>query len=780
MDLKAYHSQIKELIPLRNEPDFNQLLDKILFGENNSDKFLIKMELSRLAKPCQRILDIRDKVTEPCILFEQGKIKHYLTVKSITILQQNIQFYGCYTVGAFEAVHEYIRKEKNRQNTQNTLQPLKIIKKEQCESLSFSQKNKRGAPRMFFISEVTLTLDGSQTFKAQTSNISLTGVKVKLKDNAYVTNDTTFAITFNGLALEYHDMVLKEPITYQLVKQESDDDYYYYYLNYKDNNKCFSKFLGEFIRLNQYKYKIDVHYYYQLAKISALKHSYLEKMSILPIYLDANSSAPFLFALKSNTNKQLLKEWHCEGIEQLPILFHELRFIKLISHINKQHNSTVYTFTHTVKGIQYFLSASEDELLETGLKETFIRYGRSKENWRVYHLTIKAYQYQASYQYDITEPAPAIFKKITHIATLQRLSNDYPFYIETKLNKDNVNRLNQFVHRTHNTTTSTEIFTLLSDEQRKEPRYVYTSKLSILDENSSYNGQLIDFSESGLKIKLDQITAFSTSTKLIVNLTELQKISLKYPLSQLQYKVVSTSAHNILHLQVSDQKTLDICQRFFPILIKNNAKHFTCVPLKEAQQPTSKHLVEIAEESFNNAIFFVSNISTRPKITFSAIDIQEQPLLTLFSLHSDNRDQLNYYPLANNHLYERLVIQPLREGEKSPQNKEAIIYIKAVKDNKQQWKISSFLDEDFESQHAKTNFIKESQLNASFYALHFRLTPSTRMNLNSIQSEIHAISRFAIHLTKKLEEELYAVEAIIEITDRTTDIINSIENLSGE
>ena len=60
MDLTAYQSQIKELIPLRNSPEYNDMLDKILFGESNSDKFLIKMEVSRLTTPCQRLIDLRE------------------------------------------------------------------------------------------------------------------------------------------------------------------------------------------------------------------------------------------------------------------------------------------------------------------------------------------------------------------------------------------------------------------------------------------------------------------------------------------------------------------------------------------------------------------------------------------------------------------------------------------------------------------------------------------------------------------------------------------------
>ena len=118
MDLTAYQSQIKELIPLRNSPEYNDMLDKILFGESNSDKFLIKMEVSRLTTPCQRLIDLREKVLDTCILFKQGNINHYLTKPSIKVLQDNLQLYGLYTVGVFESVHEFISQQKAQQQIQ--------------------------------------------------------------------------------------------------------------------------------------------------------------------------------------------------------------------------------------------------------------------------------------------------------------------------------------------------------------------------------------------------------------------------------------------------------------------------------------------------------------------------------------------------------------------------------------------------------------------------------------------------------------------------------------
>ncbi len=779
MDLNAYKYQIRELIPLHNSSDFNAQLDKILFNESSSDKFLIKMELNRLTSPCKRIIDLRDKTTETCVLFEKDKIKHYLTKKTIKVLEKNIDIYGLYSIGVFEAVHEYIIETKEIQQiqqTQKSLNKSRPVKKEQCEFFPLSQKNKRDAPRMFFVSDVLMTTSEGEKFTAQTSNISITGVKIKLKDDIHLNNNSLVTISFIGLALDYHDKIIKKQITYQLVKQENETgNISYFYLNFHDNeNKTFIDFIRNFIELNKYKYKIDVHYYYQLAKIRALKNSYLAQMTTLPIFLNKNAPSPFLFCLENIGNKKLLQNWQCDGRDQLPLLFNTLRLAMFVDPMKNQQTTSIYTFTHETKGKQYFLCASEEELQEKGLKQLFINFGRSKKNWHVYHLTLIPFQYQASNDHDITESTPDMFDKVTHMATLQQLTKPYIFRMKQTPKHYEISQLNQFIHSTDEDNSSSQ-FVLFSAELRKEERYQYASNLSISFQGNHYNTKMVDFSTSGLKIKVNQISHFSNSNIVSVNLSDLQKTSKKHLLSDLQYKVVRSAANNILHLQVNDKNTLETCQSFFPLLVRNNAKHFTCLPLQQKKQPSQKQLIEIAEKSLLNAVFFISLKATHPIITFSAIDREDHPLHTLFSLQSDNINELNYYPLTNNAVYKRLVTEPFRKGGGKPVMKEALIYIKAVKEGLQ-WKITSLLDEDFKSKEAKLAFIAEAQWNTTFYVLHCRLSPLPKVDLQLIESEIRVISRFANHLTKKLEEELLSVEAMIELTDITADVANTANN----
>ncbi|MCG6202469.1 PilZ domain-containing protein [Psychromonas antarctica] len=772
MDFKNYQVQIKELISLRNEPDFNDLLDRILFGESNSDKFLIKMEINRLTKPCIRIIDLRHKMNEECQLFQHEKLSHYLTAGALKIYQDNHHLYGVYTIGVFEAVDSYIAQKKKKQ-AKKQLVVIPKKRQDQCDLLCISQRYEQGAPRMFFVSAVDILLADGKTIKGQTSNISISGVKIKFQQKVELLDGASLQIIFTDLQLEYQEAILTNEITYQLVKQADDGNTHYLYLSYADNKPQFIAFIRDFVRSNQHKYKIDVHYFYQLAKIKALNHTYLSQMSALPIYLDNRSASPFLFALKNSVNKKILNEWHCDGFNQLPMLFNELRLPQLLAHTKEKSSTTVYCFTYNTTNKTYFISASEEELVEKGLKKLFIDYGSSKKSWRVYHLTLNTYQYQQGHNYNITDPVPTVFERTTHIATLQPLFYTALSHNESSGNKE-LNEINQFVHHFQKE-SDVQIFTLFSSEQRKEPRYLYKSKLSLDNEGRNYTGEIIDFSLSGLKIKLDKITSIAVSTVVTINLFALQKVSQKHPLSHLGYKVIRYGPNNVLHLQVCDSKTFSICSHFFYLLVKNNPSHFKCLPLKTTPQPSSERLSEIAQEALYDCVFFIGKDAGLPNIKYAAIDKVDHPLHKLFSLHTDNHTELNYYPITNNQLHERLLSQPLKQDKAEGILKEALIYVKASKDRNDKWLINSFLDSDFHSEQEKIDFIIKANKKANFYALHYRLSSIKPVCLESIKPEIRTISRFAIHLTKKLEEELSTIHAIIEITDRTSDMMRNLE-----
>ena len=781
MDFKVYQSQIRSLIPLRQQADFNDLLNKVLFGESNSDKFLIKMELSRLAQPCARIIDLRDKVNDRTSEYKHQGLKHHFNPSAIKAFENAINLHGNYTIGVYEAVLEHVQKIKLQQVSMTNVKPASSINSHTSESIRLNNHNTRAAPRMFFVSPITITLESGDEYQAATSNISITGLKIKLIEDIHCLNHELIQVMFTGLSKENKNQeVIKNKINYRLVKQEKENNAFYFYLNIDENNAGFIDFTHTFIRKNQYRYKMDVHYYFQLARENALKNSTLLAMNSLPIYLDANSSNPVLFMLKNTKNANIISDWRCNDANQLTFLFNKLRLLRLLEYAKTKPTTTVYSFTYISNNIEYLLSATEEELKNDNLKQLFIEYGKSKLNWRCYHLALYPYTYHADQKYDITAVQPPIFSQITHLATLTELTTDEPVATQVAIKTQRVNLLNKFVNRETQIEPAI-VYDLFPEELRKEERYHYSSSINLSDGDYSYTGTIVDFSLSGLKIKLEQVAALAKRSTVKVDFIDFQKLSKQFSLIGIKYQVISSSPGNCYHLQVTSKESFIAIRKFLSLLIKNNPKHFSVIPLKAKKQPVTARLHEVAESSLNQALFFVtSNQTGKPKISYSSIPPNATSLKKLFGFDCDPYKEHNYIALSNNQLLERILFTPLRNALNSDISFEQTIYVRKTTNKQNKSFINSYLDDDFASEENKKLFITEQKRAGQLQILHYRLSTIKTPDFGAIKSEVKIISRYAMHLTKRIEDELLSVNAMIEIIDRTEHIMNDESNESNE
>ena len=115
MSLDNHSALIEQLKPLLMEPNFQEIFQQLTVDENNSTRFLLKMELNRLASPCTRIIDLRDKSELPCSEVMLGQQRHFLDEPAKHSLQEAMSLYrNKYTLGVYEyviAAHQ-LRRQK--------------------------------------------------------------------------------------------------------------------------------------------------------------------------------------------------------------------------------------------------------------------------------------------------------------------------------------------------------------------------------------------------------------------------------------------------------------------------------------------------------------------------------------------------------------------------------------------------------------------------------------------------------------------------------------------
>jgi len=773
MDFNQYKSQIKALVSLRKEPDFNDIFNKTFANESNSDKFLIKMEINRLTQPCIRIIDLRDKITDETQLFTHKKIAHYLTASAIVVFKEAIKIYGGYTTGVYEMVFAHVQDQKSKQQ-HNIINTTTKDNENLTESIQLNSHKTRANARMFFISPIVIMLPDGTELKASTSNISISGLKIKLPESIPCFKGDLIEVAFTGLRSEIkHKSIDEDNIKYRLISQEEENETFYFHLSIEPEQQEFISFIKGFIRGNQYKYKIDVQYYFNIARENALKNSALRAMNTLPIYLNANSHAPALFMLQNEVTKNIVDDWHYNESNQLAYLFSETRLAELLSVAQNKQATTLYTFSEVHDDVEYLLSATEEELNKANIKKRFIQYGQSKDSWHCYHLSLKPYTYQENKRYEITSVQPDSFAKITHIATLTELNTHEIILHEPRSEKLDLSTLTQFIHRDVSL-PAVPIYHLFPDEMRKEERYGYVSAIKLRVDGYSCTGHIIDFSYSGLKVKLDQIPILTKRSIVKIDFIDLQKVSNKFRLMGIQYRAIASSPGNIYHLQVTSRESFQSIQKFFSLLVKNNPNHFTVLPLNAPKQPVTARLHEVAEPALEQAFFFVTTGSGKPKLTYSAIASDSNSLKSIFELNCNSAKEHNYIALSNNNLLERILYNPLRNAPSQGVNIERTIYIKKIRTEENNWSITSYLDEDFSSEDRRKQFILAQKKLGQLQILHYRLSTITAPDLNVIKSEIAIISRHAVHLGKRIQEVLLGMGAMIEVIDRTEHIIGII------
>ncbi|MEQ3652676.1 MAG: PilZ domain-containing protein, partial [Glaciecola sp.] len=98
-ELSEYRALINKLAPMLEQAAFKRLFEDVTKDLSNEKRFLIKMEIQRLAKPCLRVLDLRSKVPQPCEFVTYKGITHYLDAKSSKLFEEQTRAYGKYTFG---------------------------------------------------------------------------------------------------------------------------------------------------------------------------------------------------------------------------------------------------------------------------------------------------------------------------------------------------------------------------------------------------------------------------------------------------------------------------------------------------------------------------------------------------------------------------------------------------------------------------------------------------------------------------------------------------------
>ncbi|WP_440874940.1 PilZ domain-containing protein [Thalassotalea sp. PLHSN55] len=134
-DLVAYRTIILSLISYAQHPKLDTLIEKLTPKTNAGNRFLIKMEIKRLAKPCAKTLDYR-LWFDNCEPVQHENLCHYLDEISKSLFLESIKANnGQFTLHCYNEISEQAKerhlifeKEKRTEIKRNSTTPIDSVK----------------------------------------------------------------------------------------------------------------------------------------------------------------------------------------------------------------------------------------------------------------------------------------------------------------------------------------------------------------------------------------------------------------------------------------------------------------------------------------------------------------------------------------------------------------------------------------------------------------------------------------------------------------------------
>lgn len=376
MDSEQQQHLIEQLIPLLREKDFDDIFNRLTQGENSNSRFLIKMEIKRRCTPCRRIIDMRDELGEERLVHEFEGVTHFMPAEAIGLFQSQCYLYrDLYTLGVYETL-QYWQKHHQHKSDNQLQPPTSPFRQFDVNAIPFASYYGRRQERIHFSSPVVIKFADGEKLFAKSSDLSIGGIRVSV---SYLPNYQTGAqveVFFTGLERDHPNPVLHQPVSYQILGEESKEGKYWLRLIKTGEHPGFDTFLTEFIENNKSRYRVSVDYLLSAAIIKGYEQFYLPRMTGMPLFFGSGDSPSLEIALRTENNQHILEYWRdAKNRDMLASLFSAARMQSLLPAAGTLRETLIYCFTHSVRSHLYFFSATLEELQQSGLTSLFFQVG---------------------------------------------------------------------------------------------------------------------------------------------------------------------------------------------------------------------------------------------------------------------------------------------------------------------------------------------------------------------------------------------------------------------
>lgn len=821
-DLQEFNGIIEDLKAVINQPDFDAQFKAATDDVPKSKQFLIKMELKRLAQPCNRLIDLRGSVDgEPTIFEHKGQI-HYLDELAKNIFLEQVEKFGRYTIGVYETVLQAdnnfrimhkIQQEKRQVEKDKSLAPTQVVKKTNKvvekvisdyggEIVHFTQYGIRHEERMNFSINVELQFGIGNVLKASTSDLSISGAKVKIPAAKEVALGQKVALYLTGLEEEF-SLGLKDGIQYEIVGIESAGANYNYIRmkrSFAEDVTSFDEFLSTFINGNKRKYKVNLENTLDAIIIKGFEQYYLPRSTFLPVFMrEIQGRLLPTMALATENNRETLGYFSDENKNLvLQQILNKPRLEAIIDSDNLVNESLLFCFTHAKQGKLYFYSATSEELNQKpDLKSAFLGFGAKKASWKVFKLQISIANEKDAYLplsipdsageeiKQLNQPPSdkimAMLKDLKYVVSMTPIKGDdfaEQYQVNHKFNQALVPKLTQFGHPKLKRYISVAVESIEYVNLRSEARYLYKSGITIEDPESEENikGETRDFSEHGLQIVLEEAGEHKKGDIILLAMPDFQKVTKAFKLQKLPYEVMTISRNKlIMNLRTYEPNGEHPAATFFRRLISQNISKLTPAKMQSKFPGLSKCLRNIAAKSIHNLPVYFAKENSKLKVNTVGKGTETNLLHQMLQKYKPDDHATTFYPLLKGNALISVFAPVLTKLKRTDRPEYIDLYVRfRPREETEDRAFIAQYNDQFMTNEKLASFVSSTLQSDLFFAYRIFISRTGRPDMDYIAKELAYVGNYAIHRAQELEERLWSIIGVGDVIDISDEVMTRL------
>ncbi len=812
-DLQPFAGIIERLKPLLNTSEFSEVFNILTADIPKPKQFLLKMELKRLGQPCGYYIDLRGKVDGEVRPYDHKGKTHYMDDTAVKAFERGIKRYGQYTLGLYEEVtntdnnYRVRHKQETNQRIQAVISGDPLIAKEPTaevtedekagpQLIQFASYCSRGEERMNFIIDIEIETEDGEHFQASTVDLSVSGSKLKVPNSRRLQTGQKIAIYFRGLEQEF-TLGNDNGIAYQVLDTEVVERAQYVRVKriIENEHQGFVEFLKNFINGNKRRYKVNLDNTLDAVVVKGYEQFYLPRISSLPVFLAVREGLPVpVCALTTENNRQHVQYFQDE--RQLSVLIQILSGKRLKSCLTKaplERSTTLYCFTHAAKGKLYYYSATADELaLTPHLQNVFFGFGAQKPSWRVFHLVVhRTHPADAHVLMSLPDSADSEISKLNQPPPqlVQGMIQDFRYvacltditqqestllYQQISFDESLLGQLKVYGHPKLDEVPALESVAVQYVNLRAEGRFLYKTKV-MLKVNSQHYLEAItrDFSSKGLQIEVSEAISYQKGDRVQLALPDMQKISSKYGLTDLEYEVMAVSKSQlVMNLRIIEGDVPHQGRLFFEQLIKSNRAKLTLAEETPKFAGLGQALRNMYVKALNSFPFFMHRHGIRYDLNVIGRGAEPNNLHRLLGIFQDKQQKFNLQPMLKNNATNLHFANQLKQMKRQdpPKSFELFIRFRQGQTKMEQSFVTEY-DFDLKTAQARQYFVQDALANDLLFCFRIFLSRTGRPDTEHINKELSYVSVYAIHKAKVLEEELWSVVGVGDVIDISDEIL---------